>query len=147
MNIVANLPAIKPEMVTTAAPVPLQSVDAHSLLHRKCTKAAKACDGADILDGLLSLRNLTIKLVAAAVGVSVSSIVTALRLTPTQRDEVRRGKRPLVVPTKPVPLQLPPPVVAVTVPSAEQRLKAAANEFGLVEALEVLAKLELASAA
>jgi len=131
---------------TTTLPA-LRVVDAHSLPNRKASKAVRACDGADILDGLASLQNFTAKLVAMAEGVSVSSLAAARRLTPEQRDEVRGGKRPLVLPAKLVPLPLPPPTVAGSEQGAEQRLKDAANEMGLIEAFEVLAKIELASVA
>src|SRR5215831_15579282 len=103
---------------TTTLPA-LRVVDAHSLPNRKASKAVKACDGADILDGLMTLQNLTARLVAVAQGVSLSSLFAARRLTPAQRDEVRRGKRPLVLPTKPVLLPLPPPAVADSEQSAE----------------------------
>src|SRR5262245_50484331 len=135
-------PGVKP--VTLPA---LRVVDAHSLPNRKASKAVRACDGADILDGLASLQNFTAKLVAMAEGVSVSSLVAARRLTPEQRDEVRGGTRPLVLPVKPVPLPLPPPVVAGSVPSAEQRLRDIANEMGPAKALEALVKIELAAIA
>src|SRR5262249_42614993 len=118
----------------------------HSLPNRKASKAVRAVEGADILDGLLTLQNPTARIVAAALGVSQSYLANARRLMPAQRDEVRRGKRPLVLPTKPAPLRLPPAVVADSVPSAEQRLKDAATELGVAEALEVLVKLELAAA-
>src|SRR5262245_39184227 len=62
---------------TTTLPA-TRAVDAHSLLHRKASKAARACDGADVLDGLATLQNLTARLVASAHGVSVGSITAAL---------------------------------------------------------------------
>jgi hypothetical protein len=148
MNIMAHLPAIKPEIATRTALTPLRSVDTHSLPHLKMSKAARAVLGADILDGGVRLDGLTAPIVAKAVGVSVSSIGKARRLPWAQRDEVRKGMRPLALP-KPelVPLPLLSPAVAGAVPSAEQRLMAAAKEMGLTEALEVLVKVELASAA
>ena len=119
---------------TTTLPA-LRVVDAHSLPNRKASKAVKACDG---VDGLTTLQNLTAKLVAAAQGVSLSSLAAARRLTPAQRDEVRRGERPLVLPTKSVPLRLPPPV------SAEERVAEIVAEFGMVTTRGALERLNRA---
>jgi hypothetical protein len=114
-------------------------VDAHSLAHRKAPKAAAACDAADLVDVLTRLQNPTIKVAATACGVSQSYVVTALRLSPAQRDEVRRGKRSLV--TKPLKA-LPAPV------SAQQRLAGVVAEVGNVDAvIEMLVRLEHATAA
>lgn len=134
---------VKPTVTLPA----LRVVDAHSLPNRKASKAVRAVDGADILDGLISLQNLTARLVAMAQGISLSYLAAARRLTPAQRNEVRREERPLVLPTKPVPLPLPPPAVANSGQSAEQRLEDLATEMGVAKALEVLVKIELASAA
>jgi hypothetical protein len=115
-------------------------VDAHSLAHRKLSKAARACEAADILDGFTILQNLTIRLVAAAEGVSVASVVTARRLTPAQRFAVRCGERPLVLP-KPVQT-LPAPV------NAKAKLVEVMMELGGVDAaIEMLITLERATAA
>jgi hypothetical protein len=119
---------------TTTLPA-LRVVDAHSLPNRKASKAVRACDGADILDGLASLQNFTAKLVAMAEGVSVSSLAAARRLTPEQRDEVRGGKRPLVLPAKSVPL--PPPVPV----SAEERVAEVVAEFGMATTCGALERL------
>jgi hypothetical protein len=81
----------------TTAAVP-RVVDAHGLLLKRTAKAAKACDAADVVDGLAVLQNPTLRLVAAAYGVSESSIALARRLTPDQRQAVRCGQRPLVLP-------------------------------------------------
>src|SRR5262249_60155628 len=73
-------------------------VDAHSLAHRKAPKAVAACDAADLVDALTRLQNPTIRVAAIACDVSQSYVVAALRLSPAQRDAVRRGERPLVLP-------------------------------------------------
>jgi len=118
----------------------LRVVDAHSLAHRKLSKAARACEAADILDGFTTLQNLTIRLVAAAEGVSVASVVNARRLTPAQRFAVRCRERPLVLP-KPVKA-LPAPV------TAEMKLAEVVTEIGSVDSvIELLIKLEHAAAA
>jgi hypothetical protein len=145
VNIVANPPAVKP-----VQPPALKILDAHSLAHRKNSKAAKACDGADILDGRVSLQNLTGRLVAQAQGVSQTYIAAARRLTPAQRDAVRRGERALVPPAKPAlpaqPAQLPAPFPpAVVAESAEQRLRHIVGEIGVVEALNLLAEIDRAA--
>src|SRR5262249_24895574 len=82
----------------TVLPLPVRRIDAHSALHVKASKAVRACDSADILDGIAKLENLTLRLVAAGVGVSVGYLVQAHRLAPEQRQAVRSGKRPLVLP-------------------------------------------------
>jgi len=106
------------------------TVDAHSLPHLKASKAVRACIGADILDGELALQNLTIKLVAGAVGVSTTSVIAAQRLTPEQRQAVKNGRRPLRLPRIPVPVD---PV---------KRLIEIVAEIGLDAALSALAESE-----
>jgi hypothetical protein len=135
---------VKPATTTLPA---LRVVDAHSLPNRKVPVATRACDAADVADGITDLQNLTNRLIAMAHGVSLSSLAAALRLTPAQRDAVRRGERPLVLPVKSAPLSLPRPAVAGAEQSVEQRLKDLATEMGVAEALEMLVKIELSSAA
>jgi hypothetical protein len=60
--------------------------------------AERAVLAADIVDGRIILQGLTIKAVAALAGASVDYVHHALRLTPEQREQVRRGDRPLVAP-------------------------------------------------
>jgi len=115
-------------------------VDAHSLAHRKAPKAAAACDAADLVDALTRLQNPTIKVAAVACDVSQSYVAAALRLSPVQRDDVRRGRRPLVSP-KPVKA-LPAPV------NAQAKLANLVTEIGTVDGvIEMLIKLDRASAA
>jgi hypothetical protein len=73
-----------------------RAVQARSLLKARLSKRERAIIGADVIDGRVPLQGLTVKLVAMAVGCSAASILRALRLTPAQREEVRRGRRPLV---------------------------------------------------
>jgi hypothetical protein len=47
-------------------PIAIRAVDTHSLLNKKVSQAAKACDAADILDGLATLQNPTIRVLAFA---------------------------------------------------------------------------------
>ena len=115
-------------------------VDAHSLAHRKAPKAAAACDAADLVDALTRLQNPTIKVAAVACDVSQSYVAAALRLSPVQRDDVRRGRRPLVSP-KPVKA-LPAPV------NAKAKLVEVMTELGGVDAtIEMLITLERATVA
>jgi hypothetical protein len=65
---------------------------------RRMSAAERACLGADIVDGRIVLQGLTVKAIAALVGVNVGYVDHALRLTPEQRAEVCRGSRPLVLP-------------------------------------------------
>jgi len=148
MNIVAKLPAIKPEIMPGTALTPFRAIDAHSLPNRKASKAVRAVDAADILDGRMTLQNLTIRLVATALDVSPSSVSNARRLTPAQRDDVRERKRPLVLPTKPAPLKLPPPVVADSAPvSARQKIAEVVAELGVNTAIDMIAELDCSVAA
>jgi hypothetical protein len=133
--------SMKTTEATAAVP---RVVDAHSLLHQRASKAAKACDAADVVDGLAVLQNLTLRLVAAAYGVSMSSVVHARRLTPEQRQAVKRSKRPLVLPrtpaAPPVPAIVPasvPPVMEV-----EKLLAAAVGMVGVNGVLDLLAAKE-----
>jgi hypothetical protein len=115
-------------------------VDAHSLAHRTASKAAAACDAADMVDARIRLQNPTIRVAATACGVSQSYVVAALNLTPDQRDAVRRRERPLVLPrpTK----ALPPPV------TAQAKLAELVTEVGTVDGvIEMLVRLEHATAA
>jgi hypothetical protein len=57
--------------------------------------AERACVAADIVDGRVVLQGLTVKAIAALVGVNVGYVDRALRLAPEQRAEVSRGARPL----------------------------------------------------
>jgi hypothetical protein len=60
--------------------------------------AERAVLAADIIDGRIVLQGLTVKTIAALVGVNVGYVEHALRLTPAQRQEVCDGDRPLVLP-------------------------------------------------
>src|SRR6516165_10399657 len=88
------------KLTETTAAVP-RVVDAHGLLHMRASKSAKACDAADVIDGLAVLQNPTLRLAAAAYGVSIGSVARARRLTPEQRHAVRRNERPLILPRAP----------------------------------------------
>jgi len=117
-------------------------IDAHSIAHAKTPKAVRAVDGADILDGIAKLENLTLPLVAAGMGVSVSYLVKAHRLTPEQRQAVRDGQRPLVLsrtPTEPPKL---PTVVPFVTADVEFRLACLVQDVGLDTVLDLLARTE-----
>jgi hypothetical protein len=140
MNIIAQVPAVKPASVPGTALTPFRTVDAHSLPHQKASKAVRAVDAADILDGLMTLENFTVAIVTVALGVSASSVTNARRLTPEQRNEVRKGKRPLVLPTK--PLALPAPAVPPVTMEVEQSLAAIVEKIGVNGVLDLLAVSE-----
>ena len=109
-------------------------VDAHGLLQLRTSKAAKACDAADLVDGLAMLQNPTLRVAAAAYGLSVGYVARALRLTPEQRHAVRRGKRPLNLPSTP------------SVSGARERLKEIVAELGADGVLNMLAAMEKVAA-
>jgi hypothetical protein len=67
-------------------------------LRRRMSAAERACLAADIVDGRVVLQGLTVKAIAALVGVNQGYVDRALRLTPEQREQVRHGDRPLVSP-------------------------------------------------
>jgi hypothetical protein len=146
---------LKTAAVNAIAPAAVpRVVDAHGLLHLQATKAAKACDAADAVDGLTKLGNPTLRLAAAAYGVSIGYVARARRLTPEQRQAVRQGKRPLILPlapsTAPVPPALPtspapPPVLPVTMGTRE-RLNEIVGEIGLNAVIDLLAATEKVAA-
>jgi hypothetical protein len=69
-------------------------------VRRRLSAAERAVLAAEIVDGRLVLRGLTIKAIAALVGTCPAYVHRALRLTPEQRAEVCRGERPLVLPRR-----------------------------------------------
>jgi hypothetical protein len=116
-------------------PPVLKTIDGHSVPHKKSSRAAKACDAADWLDGLTNYQNPTLRVASVACDVSVSSIGLARRLTPAQRQEVRAGLRPLRQYRKPngVPM----------LPTAQQRLADIVSELGgIASARNELAAIE-----
>jgi|SRR5215472_640721 len=134
----------------TTAAVP-RVVDCHSLFHLQAPKATKSVDAADACDGLVVLQNPTVRLAATAYGVSLGSVARARRLTPEQRDAVRQGKRPLVLPrtpaASPAPTVVPatpsvPPVIA----DAQQQLAYLVAEIGLNTVIDLLAANEKVAA-
>jgi hypothetical protein len=142
------------DMRVTPTTVAVPRVDTHSLLHWRASKAVKACAAADAVDGLAVLQNYTLRLAATAYGVSIGSVARARRLSPEQRQAVRRGQRPLVLlrapsapPALPMPSTTPAtPPVPPTVMSARERLGAIINEIGLSATLDLLAASEKAAA-
>ena len=139
--------AVNATALTAAAP---RIVDAHSPLHLRASKGAKACDAADVVDGLAVLQNPTLRLAAAAYGVSLGSVARARRLTPEQRQAVRRGERPLVLPRTPSAPPAPVPAIAPATSPAimDTRAKLAeiVNEIGVEATLELLAATEKVAA-
>jgi hypothetical protein len=129
-------------------------VDAHGLLHKRASKSTKACDAADAADGHVIVQNPTLRLLAAAYGVSISSVVLARRLSPEQRQAVRRGKRPLFVPHAPSSPPAPPmpstvpatPPVPPVVMGARERLGKIVDEIGMNAVLDLLAANERTAA-
>jgi len=120
MEYVVKLPAVK-------------AVDAHGLQNRKSSKSVAACDAADLVDGLSTLQNPTIRVAAVARGVSQPYVVAALRLSPAQRDAVRQGMRPLILPRPRLPVPKPDP---------QRKLAEVVAEIGLNGVLDLLAANE-----
>ena len=134
-------------IATTAPP---RVVDAHGLLHLRTSKSAKACLAADLVDGLAVLQNPTQRVAATAYGLSAGSVARALRLTPEQRQAVRRGKRPLVLPrapsAPPVPAVSPVPPVSPVTMGPRERLDQIVSEIGWSATLDLLAASEKVAA-
>jgi hypothetical protein len=63
---------------------------------RHMRPAERALIAADIVDGKVIVQGMTTKSVAMIVGTSIASAFAALRLSPEQREAVKRGQRPLV---------------------------------------------------
>jgi hypothetical protein len=141
---------MKTTEATAAVP---RVVDAHGLLHMRASKSAKACDAADVIDGLAVLQNPTLRLAAAAYGVSIGSVTRARRLTPEQRQAVRRNERPLILPRAPsappgLPVSIAPatPPVPSVIMGARDKLAEVIAEIGADGVLNMLAAMEKAAA-
>ena len=119
---------------TGLATAPPRVVDCHSLLHLRAPKAVRACDAADACDGLVILGSPTLHVAAVAYGISLWTVARARRLPLQERDQVRKGKRPIVIPRTPAPFPVMPAVDVKT------RLFSIIGEIGGVDAtLDLLA--------
>src|SRR5262245_24269487 len=67
-------------------------------LRRNMSADERAILAADIIDGRVILQGLTAKSIGGLCGVNVGYVDQALRLTPEQREQVKRGDRPLLRP-------------------------------------------------
>ena len=130
------------EAVNPAADV--RVVDCHSLLHLRAPKAVRACDAADACDELVILSRPTLHVAAVAYGVSLWTVARARRLPPQERDQVRKGKRPIVLPRTPAPL----PVMLPVAVDVKTRLLDIVDEIGGIDAtLDLLATVGVQIAA
>jgi hypothetical protein len=123
-----------PPVSSPSMPVLLlrRGIDPHSIAHKSLSKASRAILGAEILDGNVPVLNPTVDMVAKATGVSASYIAAARRLSPEQRQDVLRKRRPLVQ------RRAPSPVLNV-----EQRFVEIVTELGgVTAALSALAMIE-----
>ena len=136
--------SMKTTEATAAVP---RVVDAHSLRHLRASQAAKAIDAADLVDGLAVLQNLTLQMAATAYGVSMGSVTRALRLSPDQRQAVRAGQRPLVLPSPaaPVPTIITSP--AAPVMSPQEALSWVVSQIGIDRTLNLVNCFELTNTA
>ena len=136
--------SMKTTEATAAVP---RVVDAHSLRHLRASQAAKAIDAADLVDGLAVLQNLTLRMAATAYGVSMGSVTRALRLSPDQRQAVRAGQRPLVLPSQaaPVPTIITSP--AAPVMSPQEALSWVVSQIGIDRTLNLVNCFELTNTA
>jgi hypothetical protein len=112
-------------------PVVIKTINARSLPHKKLPKPARSVLGANMLGGFVRPENLTRAMMAAIVGVSVTYLDIASRLTPEQRAAVLRGERTLFMPrTKPA------------LPKPEKKLAEVVAEIGVDQTLALLAANE-----
>ena len=124
------------EAVKPAADV--RVVDCHSLLHLRVPKAVRACDE------LVILGRPTLHVAAVAYGVSLWTVARARRLPPQERDQVRKGTRPIVLPRTPAPLPVMPPMAV----DVRTRLLDIVDEIGGIDAtLDLLATVGVQLAA
>lgn len=77
---------------------------------RHLSAAQRACLAADIVEGRAVLHELTLKTVAAVACVSPAYVHAALRLSSSQRAEVKNKQRPLIQPAWPRPSSVPEPL-------------------------------------
>jgi hypothetical protein len=119
------------DMTSLKATAATPRVDCHSLPHLKDSKAARACNAADCSDGRVLLVNPTLKVLVTAYNVSVAYITAAKRLSADERDAVRRGERPLVIP------RLAPQTASPT-----ELVGALVDEFGVEVVLSCVAEHE-----
>jgi DNA-binding transcriptional regulator YiaG len=101
---------------------------------RTLSKAQRAILGAKIKDGQLDL-GLTNKQFAAKIGVSVTYLAAAEKLSANEQQAVWDGWRPLIRPK------------ARLVPGPQERLAAIVDEIGLDRVLNLLNSFELTNAA
>jgi hypothetical protein len=107
-----------------------KAVKGRGLVARKLGKAARAVLVAEVAEGSVTLTDLSLRQIAAVVGVSTAYAGAALKLTPAQRDAVRRGQRPLVEPhVRSAPL------------TPQARLEQIVGEIGVNETIETLTLL------
>jgi hypothetical protein len=133
----------------TATAVSLRIANARGLQHRKgYSPASRACDAADWREGKLLLQHPTLEQASAIFAVSLPSIMRAQGLSPAQREEVRRGWRPLA-PNPPVLPALPAPAVPVAVPltvmqknPVEAQFRLLLGVIGVDRALTLMAELD-----
>jgi hypothetical protein len=106
----------------------IKTVRGRGLAIRKLGKAQRAVLGAEILEGTVTLTDLSAKQVAAAVGVSTTYLNAALRASTLHREAVQRGLRPLAE--------------SHVKASAERRLAKIVAEIGVDRVLTTLAAQE-----
>jgi hypothetical protein len=112
---------------------PGKSIRGRGLGVRKLSKAGRALLAADIAEGATTLSDLSIRQIAAVVGVSVAYVHRALRASPLEREAVRRGLRPLVQPHAPA--------------TPAERLTKIVHEIGHAQVASLLTQVERKAAA
>jgi hypothetical protein len=99
---------------------------------RKLSKPSRALLGAEIKEGAIMLTDMSVRQIAAVLGVSPGYINAALTASPLHREAVRRGLRPLVDPHAKA--------------SPEKRLAKIIGEIGADAVLSLLASEEKTAA-
>jgi hypothetical protein len=94
MNVV-QIPGLAP------AVQPQQQIKARGLPCRKLSKVHRGLLVADIIEGNVILIDLSVRQLSAVVGVSTAYAHAALHMPTAERENVRRGLRPLIQPKAP----------------------------------------------
>jgi len=114
------------------APIQPKLIRGRGLPCRKLSKAARALLAAEIKEGAIMLTDMSVRQIAATVGVSVGYVNAALKASPLHREAVRRGLRPLVEPRAKA--------------GPQERLAKIVDEIGVESVLSLLAAEEKTAA-
>jgi hypothetical protein len=111
------------------------------LLHAR-SAAVRACMAADLVEGRIRLQRQkpTQKVAALLCNISAASVARACRLSIDERQRVKEGTRPLVLPpVKPTPKPVPVPPVTM---DAKARMLELVDALGVDQVLTLMAEAD-----